>query len=295
MKVIGQQRGKSDTFYEFIRFQPVIEMSYIIFTDLDGTLLDHDTYDHSEANEALDCVKERRIPIIICSSKTRSEIEYYRRVLRLQDPFIVENGAAVFIPKDTLDFGEMVFAEFGDYQVIELGAPYAKIKDAFAAIREETGCRLLGFSEMSPDQAAELTGLSSEMAALALQRDYSEPFLLLEQDSRLSDLVHAAEKRGLRIVKGGRFYHLIGDSDKGKAVQTVTGLYASTGYHPASIGLGDSPNDFPMLGNVDIPVLVKKKSGRYALWPAEKKVVLAPGVGPKGWNQAVLTLLRKES
>ena len=264
---------------------------YIIFTDLDGTLLDHDTYDHSEANESLNYVRERGIPIIICSSKTRPEIEHHRKVLRLKDPFIVENGAAVFVPKDTLDAGNMAFAEIDDYQVIELGTPYVKIKDFFTAIKEETSFRLLGFSEMSLDQAVELTGLNRDIAELAQQRDYSEPFLFLEDDAKIPDLVHAAEKRGLRIVKGGRFYHLIGDSDKGKAVQIAKKLYQSEGRQPISIGLGDSPNDFPMLGNVDIPVLVKRKDGRYAPWPITKEIVLAPDIGPRGWDRAVLDLL----
>lgn len=266
---------------------------YLIFTDLDGTLLDHDTYEYRDALEALNYIKHQRIPLILCSSKTKTEIEHYRKELGLEDPFIAENGAAIFVPKGTLDTRDMTFVEYRDYKVIELGTRYSRIKDMFAAIKAETGLKLSGFSEMSVDQVVELTGLGRDMAALAQQRDYSEPFLFLEEEARLTDLERAAEKRGLKITRGGRFYHLIGDNDKGKAVQILKKLYETEGQVLVSVGLGDSPNDFPMLENVEIPVLVKKKDGQYARWTTEKKVILAPDVGPKGWNRAILNLLRE--
>ncbi|MDQ7837156.1 MAG: HAD-IIB family hydrolase [Thermodesulfobacteriota bacterium] len=278
---------------------PPDKCRYIIFTDLDGTLLDHDTYEYRDALEALNYIRHQRIPLILCSSKTRAEIEYYRKELGLEDPFIVENGATIFIPKGILDTGDMAFVEYGDYKVIELGTRYSRIKDIFAAIKAETGLKLSGFSEMSVDQVVELTGLGRDMAALAQQRDYSEPFLfedapwcVLEEEARLADLERAAEKRGLKVTRGGRFYHLTGDNDKGKAVQILKRLYEPGGRVLVSIGLGDSPNDFPMLEHVDIPVLVKKKDGQYAPWSKVKKVILAPDVGPKGWNRAVLDLVR---
>lgn len=278
---------------------PPDKRRYIIFTDLDGTLLDHDTYEYKDALEALDYIRHQRIPLILCSSKTRAEIEYYRRELGLEDPFIVENGAAIFIPQGILDTGDMAFVEYGDYKVIELGTQYSRIKGLFAAIKAETGLRFFGFSEMSVDQVVELTGLGRDMAALAQQRDYSEPFLfedapwrVLEEEARLADLERAAEKRGLKITRGGRFYHLVGDNDKGKAVQILKKLYETEGHVLVSVGLGDSPNDFPMLENVDIPVLIKKKDGQYAPCSKVKKVILAPDVGPKGWNRAVLDLVR---
>jgi mannosyl-3-phosphoglycerate phosphatase len=265
---------------------------YLFFTDLDGTLLDHDSYEYRDALEALNYIRHQRIPLILCSSKTRAEIEDYRKELGLEDPFIAENGAAIFVPKGTLDTRDMTFVEYRDYKVIEIGTRYSRIKDLFSAIKAETGLKLSGFSEMSVDQVVELTGLGRDMAALAQQRDYSEPFLFLEEEARLADLERAAEKRGLKITRGGRFYHLIGDNDKGKAVQILKKLYETEGQVLVTVGLGDSLNDFPMLENVDIPVLVKKKDGRYARWTTEKRVIYTPEVGPKGWNWAILSLLR---
>jgi mannosyl-3-phosphoglycerate phosphatase len=265
---------------------------YIIFSDLDGTLLDHDTYEYTDAAEALEYIRHEKIPLILCSSKTRPEIEYYREQLGLDDPFISENGAAIFIGKGTLDVKDIPFVEYEGYKVIELGIPYNRIKSCFAEIKAETGLKLLGFSEMSLTQVVEFTGLSHDAAKLAHMRDYSEPFLFMEEGSRLEVLEGAVHKKGLKITKGGRFYHLIGDNDKGKAVRMLKKLYERDGRSNIAIGLGDSLNDFPMLERVDIPVLVKKKTGQYESWTGNKQIVFAPGIGPKGWNKAILDIFK---
>ncbi|MBW2646492.1 MAG: HAD-IIB family hydrolase [Deltaproteobacteria bacterium] len=267
---------------------------YIIFSDLDGTLLDHDTYEYTDAAEALEYIKREKIPLVLCSRKTRPEIEYYRTRLGLEDPFISENRADIFISKGTQDIDDVPFVEYEGYKVIELGVPYNRIKSCFAEIKAETGLKILGFSEMSVAQVVEFTGLSHDAAKLAHMRDYSEPFLFMEEESRLEVLERAVHKKGLKITKGGRFYHLIGDNDKGKALRIVRKLYEQEGRSLISIGLGDSLNDLPMLENVDIPVLVQKKTGEYEPWTGNKKIVFAPGVGPKGWNRAVLEIFRIE-
>ena len=78
-------------------------MKTIIFTDLDGTLLDDASKSHTPAVPAIRLVEERGIPLIFCSSKTRAEIEYYREKIGNRHPFIVENGGAIFIPEGYFD------------------------------------------------------------------------------------------------------------------------------------------------------------------------------------------------
>lgn len=268
--------------------------SYIIFSDLDGTLLDHDTYEYADARLALEYIKREQIPLVLCSSKTRTEIEYYRELLGLKDPFITENGAAIFIKKGMFNGADVPFVEQGDYKVIELGISYTTIRSCFAEIKAETGLKIIGFSEMSLAKVAECTGLSYEAAARARIRDYSEPFLFMEEDGKRAILERSAQKKGLKITRGGRFYHLIGDNDKGKAVRILRKLYERNGKSIISVGLGDSLNDFPMLENVEIPVLVKKKTGQYESWTGDNRVVFAPDIGPKGWNRAVLDILKRE-
>ncbi|NVM22622.1 MAG: HAD hydrolase family protein, partial [Desulfobacterales bacterium] len=148
----------------------------IVFTDLDGTLIDHDTYEFKEAEPSLDMLKQRAVPVIICSSKTRAEIELYRLRMGLGDPFIAENGSAVFIPRCALDMGDMNFVEKGIYNVVELGMPYAELCAVLKEIKKKENFRMKGFGEMSVEQIADATGLPLEEARLAADREHSEPF-----------------------------------------------------------------------------------------------------------------------
>lgn len=265
----------------------------IVFSDLDGTLLDHDTYRFDPARPALALLGRENIPLILCSSKTRLEMEWYRQRLGVSSPFIVENGAAVFVPRATLKIADHPYREERGFQVVEFGLPYDQLVRALKEIREETRLNLIGFSEMSVQDVVRYSGLDQAQAGKAQKRDYSEPFILVDTEAPLQALEQSVKRRRLTLARGGRFYHLMGDNDKGRAVRWLTARYRKENPNLVSIGLGDSPNDLPLLDNVDIPVLVKKPSGRHEVWRTEKEVFYTEGIGPAGWNEALLTLFKK--
>jgi mannosyl-3-phosphoglycerate phosphatase len=186
----------------------------IIFTDLDGSLLNHGDYSHAEAMPALARVKSSGIPLVMTTSKTRREVELLQREMGLREPFIVENGGGIFFPAG---YGELSLAEYearGDYRVVVLGTAYARIRNFLERVRPQFGAR--GFGDMTPAEISELTGLSLEQSALAAEREFTEPFLL-EQPEDLERFTDAAAREGLQVTRGGRFLHLIGrGQDKGR-------------------------------------------------------------------------------
>jgi mannosyl-3-phosphoglycerate phosphatase len=153
--------------------------------------------------------------------------------------------------------------------------------------------RLRGFSDLTIEEVARLTGLSLEEAARAKKREYDEPFFLDDPATDLDTVREMAASAGLSITQG-RFFHLTGENDKGRAVRLVKDIYARTdGISPRSIGLGDSPNDLPLLENVDFPVLVQKPGGRYEPSIRLNNLIFAPGEGPTGWSVAVRELVER--
>ena len=76
----------------------------VIFTDLDGTLLDARNYSWRAAQPALDQLRRRRVPVVFCTSKTRAEILPLREELRNADPFVAENGGAIYVPRSYFPF-----------------------------------------------------------------------------------------------------------------------------------------------------------------------------------------------
>ncbi len=265
----------------------------IIITDLDGTLLHPLTYSFEEAQPALDLIKERRIPLILCSSKTRAEIETYRKRLGNKDPFISENGGGIFIPEGYFDF--LVEGDLRNgYRVITFGRPYSEVRKVFGEIQNRTGIKARGFGDMDAIEVARLTGMELSDAVLAKERDFDEPFVLEEAESRAGGFLSAIEAAGLHWTQG-RFYHILGDHDKGKAVRIVKGYYERAYGGVKTIGLGDSFNDLPLLQSVDYPVLVQKGDGRYEERINLPRLIRAGGIGPAGWNEAVMRLIDSPS
>lgn len=262
-------------------------MTTIIFTDLDGTLLHPRTYSFEKALPALGLAREQEVPVVLVSSKTRAEIEVWRERLGNRHPFISENGGGIFIP-DGYFPGPVEGDLRGGYRVITLGMPYGDVRRRFTELRTGTGAPVRGFGDMTPEQVRDLTGLPEREVTLAMQRDFDEPFLFEgKTDERF---LRAIGDAGLRWTRG-RLFHIMGAHDKGRAVEILAGLYAQALGPVETVGIGDDLNDLPFLLTVDRPVLVRKPSGLHEPTVNVPGLLRTDGVGPRGWNEAVLQIL----
>jgi mannosyl-3-phosphoglycerate phosphatase len=264
----------------------------VVCTDLDGTLLDPDTYSFEPASPALEALRAHDIPLILVSSKTRAEIEPLRARLENQRPFIAENGGAAFIPKGYFPVPPTYAMVRGPYQVVEFGVSYGKLRIALKELERIAGCELRGFGDMLPEEIVERTGLQLSEAMLAKQREYDEPFLVNGPSSLADKVRQEAEARGFQCTRGGRFLHLTGRTDKGRASRYLFDCYRQSHNDLFTVGLGDSLNDLPLLAAVDQPILLPHADGSYEPSIHLPKLIRAPGRGPIGWNQAVLDRLQ---
>ena len=274
------------------KMQKGFRRNLIIFTDLDGTLLDS-AYSFRKALPALKLIKEKNIPLILCSSKTMAEIEYCRKKLKNEHPFISENGGGIFIPKKYLKFRMqypgLKIEEGENYLIIKPGAAYADLREAIEGLRSE-GFDIRGFGDMTVREVAGLTGLKISDAERAKQRDFDEPFVFSGKESSLKRLKQRIRSKGYNYTQG-EFFHITGDTDKGRAVEILKKLYSEQYGKITTVALGDSPNDIEMLRKVDYPVIIRKHDGSFDRRIRIKNAVKADGAGPEGWNRAVLELL----
>lgn len=260
----------------------------IIVSDLDGTLLDTRTYSYEAARPALEALKRRGTPLVFCTSKTRAEVEFWRRRLGNQDPFIVENGGAVYIPQGYFPFALHNARERDGYSVIELGARYDELVETLQAASREAGCRVLGFHAMSPVELSLRSLLPLTQAMLAKQREYDEPFEIL--DSGSYRLLEAIERRGKRWTRGDRFYHIMGNNDKAEAVRQLGALYRRAFGKVVTVGVGDGWNDVQFLKAADLAVVVRSRFD-VVVKKAVPHGVVTQFPGPHGWNEAVLQVI----
>lgn len=268
---------------------------WVVFTDLDATLLEAGTYSFEAARPALGELRRRGIPLVPCSSKTAEEILHVQALLGFRDPFVLEDGAAVGVPRGY--FGELPppWENRGEYAILPLAPGRERILAAFEELRRLTGGAVRGFSDMTSEEVAFETGLPTDWARLALRREFDEPFRFVALEERhAAGLIEWAASRGLSITRGGRYWHLHGATDKGRAVRILRELFERKLGPVRVLGVGDSPNDLSFLKAMDVAVAVRKPDGSYeaALAAGVPGLRRAPGVGPEGWNQGVLEVLR---
>ncbi len=271
-----------------------MDNNLIIFTDLDGTLLDSN-YSFKKAVPAIELIKKKNIPLILCSSKTKTEIEHYRKKLKNTHPFISENGGGIFIPKNYFRFriqdSGLRIQEKENYYFIKLGASYSDLRKSLDELRSE-GFDVKGFGDMNIKEIAELTGLKTSEVKMAKKRDFGEPFIFKGGKVPIKKLQQRIKSKGFNFTQG-KFLHIMGNNDKGRAVEILKKLYARQNRKIITVALGDSPNDIEMLRKVDYPIVVQKHNGSYDKKIKMKKLIKADGIGPEGWNRAVNNLLSK--
>lgn len=256
---------------------------WLIFTDLDGTLLDHDDYSFSEAKPALAKIRQLRIPLIINSSKTYAEIDNIREKLHQDGAFIVENGAAIFFPAG-------LFPKYDEpINKVILGCPLSDILAVIHPLRERFGFSFKGFSDFSVEDVMAETALPRLQAEQAKQRLASEPLKWLDSEENLAHFSQLLKSYGLQVVKGGRFYHVMGSNDKAEAMAWLLNEYQKRQSEKVlTIALGDSRNDQKMLEQVDYAGVIRKASGTYmTLSESQQNVIYSQRPAPSGWREVI--------
>jgi len=278
----------------------------LVFTDLDGTLLDHYTYQTDAASEMIATLKSKDIAIIPNSSKTFSEISLIRKQLQLNTPFIIENGAAIYIPVDyfeqqppgtTLEnqFWVKSFCQSTQHWVDLLNAKAQKFKSCYQS-----------FSQLNVQQVAELTGLSVENAEMAKQRQFGEPLNWLESEQKQHEFTELMASLGANVLQGGRFLHISGHTDKGEAqawlaeqykINSVSKLflnnpeYGNTDSEVVTIALGDGKNDIAMLEQATVAVQIRSPVHDFPLLVRTQSIYQSQSFGPEGWAECLQKIL----
>ena len=253
----------------------------IVFSDLDGTLLDHETYSFEPARPALDRLKREGHVLVLASSKTAAEIAPLRDAMGFSHrPAIVENGAGI------LAAGEGVKGD-GPTRHDEILQALSTLPDALRK-------NFAGFSDWDVEEIAARTGLPPKQAEKAARRCFSEPGIWSGSDDELETFVTRLSQSGITGVRGGRFFTLSHGSTKATQMDAIVSMFGEDNVPDFTVALGDAPNDIPMLDKADLGIIIANPAhGGIASMAGEATgdIVRSAKPGPEGWNNEMLRVL----
>lgn len=258
--------------------------SLLIFTDLDGTLLDSHTYDWQPAASWLMRLREKNIPVILCSSKTAAEMLQIQKSLGLQGlPLIAENGAVVELDSH--------WQTHPDFPRQINGVSHDEISAVLNKLRNKTGFKFTAFDDVDETTIAEWTGLSHAQATLTRLHEASVTLIWRDSDEHMEAFAQQLNDLGLQFVQGARFWHVLdASSGKDQAANWLIAQYQRQWKRrPVTVGLGDGPNDAPLLEAMDYAVIVKglSREGVMLHPDAAPQVYRTQHEGPKGWDEGM--------
>ena len=249
----------------------------LIFSDLDATLLDHNTYSFQEALPALQLIRKRKIPLILSSSKTYDEMIVIRKELNNHDPFIYENGSGIYFEGNK----------------VSLGISHSEISNLLQDLKKRFS--FTSFNDLGPEGIQKETGLDIYASERAYRREFTEPLIWKDSTQNLIIFKQLLQQNNLTAAQGGRFLTISSPKNKGDALLWVKKRYESIAkVKITTIGLGDSENDINMLNCADNAIIVRHPKKLPPNINGHASLIITDAIGPKGWNEAIINILDEQ-
>lgn len=267
-------------------------MEKVIFTDIDGTLLDSHFPDIKKMKKLVEKTLESGAHLILCSSKTELEQNNLKSKMDLQEPYIVENGGAAIVPMDYFKKSKIASSKiFQKNYIIETGGSAHRIRSILQKIRNKYNIDFKGVSDLSISELSKITKLPRDYASRMMKRNYSETIVQID-NKNLPKFASIVEKEGLNIIHGGQYFDITLGNDKGTAVKVLIDFFRKEySNNVIFFGIGDSKNDESMLALMDFPMLVQKPNSSWESLQMNNLQKLN-GIGPKGWEIALGIVLK---
>ncbi len=257
----------------------------IIFTDLDGSLLDKDTFEFNEIEDYFRELISKGIKIIPNSSKTEAELLDFNEQNNLDLSFITENGSSIHGLNK-------IHQNLPDKIII------SRTIDEIRNIYEENISldfknKITHILELEREKQQKILGLPLDKIKLAIKRDHSIPIKFNGTEIEKNEFIKIMKNSGLTIQTGGRIMNVCDNVNKSKAMSRALQLIRKQlDDEIITIGVGDNENDIEMIKQTDYPCLVKNENFDSSLINIDN-LIKSDEPSPKGWSDVIKTALQK--
>jgi mannosyl-3-phosphoglycerate phosphatase family protein len=269
----------------------------ILFTALEGCLLDTRTGSWAAAQAGIDELERRAVPWVIFSGLTRAQMDPIRRKLGHSGPFVTEHGGGLFVPQGYFPVRIEGQERSGNFQMLALGKPYGETAAALEELAEEAGVSVVGVNQMNLRETERNTGLGRRDAEQFRLRDFEEPFFFAgASDAEIARFVARAKKKGYHAKPGTPFWYFSSLADSGAAARRLAQLYRASA--PARrqsqiVAIGARPEDAGMLSAADRGIMLKAEGAADETEEsgASRRPERAEISDTNGWAEVVLGVL----
>jgi mannosyl-3-phosphoglycerate phosphatase len=253
----------------------------LVFSEVDEVLRDPSAGSLAPAAHILAELASEEVSVVLCSSKTRAELEQIQQEFGIREPFICENGGALFIPPAYFDFAVPHAREIAGYQAVEFGRPYSEVVDTLRRAADQTGVEILGFSDMSVDEVAYECDVPLLQARLAKLREYDEPFRIVDPSPKArARLLKTLTATRLQYSRLGHLERVGGIVDRRVVMKLLCSLVRRTTESLVTVALADSRAE----GNL------RRFADHWVQVPDDDQKVSASS-GVLSWAEAITTVV----
>ena len=256
----------------------------LIFTDLDGSILDRDTFKFDQIKQYMKKVLNSGILIIPNSSKTESEIVEFNQELGENLAYISENGSVINgLNLLNSNFPNKIILSREKEELVEVFKN--KVPENL-----QNKCKFI--SNLKKKDQINTFGLGETKLKYALDRKYTEPFLFEGRKNEKKELTKILKKNSLTIQEGGRVINLCDNVNKVKSMNKILKIYKKIESNIEVIAVGDNYNDLDMLKNSDLPCLVFNDQFKEDQINIDN-LIISNRPSPEGWADVVKKALVK--
>lgn len=166
------------------------------------------------------------IPCVWLSSHSRLQLDEPRRRAGHTEPFIAEDGCAIYLPEDYFHLKPTKTARMGRFTSIPIARLQPAAAEALESLSEEAGVPVVPLRSLSPRELAQNTGLPNHEAELARQRDFDELFFFAGTSEKdIGRFKSLATQKGLSLHEHGVFFSLAVKRDIRQCIRELGNLF----------------------------------------------------------------------
>jgi predicted mannosyl-3-phosphoglycerate phosphatase (HAD superfamily) len=188
------------------------------------------------------------IPAVWLTSRSRLQFDDARRKHGHTQPFIAEDGCAIYLPEgyfhltpvsDASRSKKAATVRLGRFTCIPIAEALPAAADALQTLSQDTGVPAVTLRSLSPRELSQNTGLPQREAELARQRDFDEVFFFAgASDEEVAKFLAEGRNRNLQFRQHGVLWSAAIGASVQRCIRELAKLYdRALRYHAHTLGI----------------------------------------------------------